>query len=168
MTTHENLANKLTKLASKVTEGCIVELGSYHGKGALALAREAQVQVYSIDDYERKRGWINELYIPEDEETFWQTVGDLEVIQLKMSHDHAVEIWEEPIGLLYWDPGMTDTFAHDWDLWRQHILPGGIFIAKDTPSDHLGTFSVLDMAVKSRDWQQIDFLMGVTFLRRER
>ncbi|KKK57207.1 hypothetical protein LCGC14_3056840, partial [marine sediment metagenome] len=89
MTTHENLANKLTKLASKVTEGCIVELGSYHGKGARALAREAQVQVYSIDDYTRKRGWINELYIPEDEETFWQTVGDLEVLQLKMSFDEA-------------------------------------------------------------------------------
>ncbi|KKK78306.1 hypothetical protein LCGC14_2844920, partial [marine sediment metagenome] len=57
MTTHENLANKLTKLASEVTEGCIVELGSYHGKGARALACEAQVQVYSIDDYTRKRGW---------------------------------------------------------------------------------------------------------------
>lgn len=168
MTTSEVLADKLTKLASKVTEGCIVELGSYHGKGARALAREAQVQVYSIDDYTEKRGWINEPYGPEDEDIFWETVGQLEVLQLKMTIDEAIEIWEEPIGLLYWDTGMTDRFAHDWELWRQHILPGGIFIAKDTPSDHLGTFSILDMAVKSRDWLQLDFLMGVTFLRRIR
>ena len=168
MTTPEILAAKLTKLASKVTEGCIVELGSYHGKGARALACEAQVQIYSIDDYEEKRGWINERYGPEDEEIFWETVGELEVLQLRMTFDEAIEIWEKPIGLLYWDSGMTNTFAHDFNLWSQHIVVGGIFIAKDTPSDHLGTFGILDMAIKSRDWLQLDFWMGVTFLRRIR
>lgn len=166
MTTSEVLAAKLTKLASKVTEGCIVELGSYHGKGARALAREAQVQVYSIDDYEEKRGWINERYGSEDEEIFWLTVGDLRVIQLKMSFDHAAEIWEEPIGLLYWDPGMTNRFVNDFNLWAPHVIVGGIFIIKDTVQGHLGTHNMIQVAIASRDWLQLDFWMGVTFLRR--
>ncbi len=166
MTTPQNLAKQLTDLASQVTEGCIVELGSYHGKGTVALAREAKVPVYTIDDFRLKHGWIGEKYEPSDEERFWQTVADVEVIQLKMSFNDAVYVWEEPIGLLYWDPGMVNRFDNDFMRWGFHVLKGGVFIAKDTAQGHLGTYHIIDMAVRSKVWHQFDYWMGVSFLRR--
>ena len=168
MTTPQNLAKQLTDLASQVEEGCIVELGSYHGKGTVALAREAKVPVFTIDDYSEKRGWIGERYGPEDEEVFWLTVGDLEIIQLKMTHENAALAWEEPIGLLYWDPGVVGRFANDFVVWSPHIVIGGLFIIKDTPSNHLGTFEVIESAIESGDWLRFDYWMSVSFLRRMR
>ncbi len=168
MTTREALAKQLTELASSIEKGCIVELGSYHGKGTVALAREAKVPVYSIDDFRLKHGWIGEKYEPSDEEIYWQTVADVDVIQLKMSFEEAVAIWEEPIGLLYWDPGMTKRFELDFTDWSPHVVKGGVFIAKDTAQGHLGTRHIIDMAVKSGVWHQFDYWMGVSFLRRMR
>ncbi len=166
MTTPLNLAKQLTELASQVDEGVIVELGSYHGKGTVALAKEAKVLVYSIDDFRLKRGWIGEKYEPSDEEIFWEAVEGLEVVQLKMSFDDAIAVWEEPIGLLYWDPGMTNRFENDWNKWSPHVVKGSVFIAKDTAQGHLGTYGLISAEVRSKRWHQFDYWMGVSFLRR--
>ena len=61
----------LYDLAKSVTNGAIVELGTFHATGAIALwhgsAAGALATVYTIDDYTFKRGWALEAYVPEDQ-----------------------------------------------------------------------------------------------------
>ena len=85
-----------------------------------------------------------------------------------MSFEDAVAVWEEPIGLLYWDPGMTRRFAKDFTDWSPHVVKKGVFIAKDTAQGHLGTYHIIDAEVRSKRWHQFDYWMGVSFLRRMR
>ena len=170
MTTPESLANKLTNLASQITEGCIVELGSYHARGSIALAKEAQVEVYSIDDFEEKHGWIGERYGPEDEEIYWQNLKEagLEnvVKQIKMPFEDAAEQWQVDVGLVYWDPGMVNRFQQDFLDWAYFVTPNGLFIAKDTAQGHLGTFPVIETAIGCGHWEKFDYWSGVSFLSR--
>jgi len=170
MTTAADLAGYITELASKVEEGVVVELGSFHGKGTIALAKEAKVFVFSVDDFTEKQGWIGEHYGPEDEEIYWQNVEAAglvdRVVQVKLPVEEAVKNWNLGIGLLYWDLGMVRRFKEDFMDWSPHILLGGLFIAKDTPSNHLGTFPVIKFAVFSGKWVRENYWNGVTFLRR--
>ncbi len=170
MTTPEHLANILTNLAKYITDGVIVELGSYHGKGSIALAKEAQVEVFSIDDFQKKRGWIGERYGPEDEEIYWANLREAgvadKVTQIKLPFRDVAEQWQLDIGLLYWDPGMMDRFHLDFLDWAYYIIPNGIFIAKDTAQGHLGTFPVIEVATVSGKWENFDYWNGVSFLRR--
>ncbi len=176
MTTPEYLAGTLTALAEQVPDGsCIVELGTYHGKGTIALAHGValsgrDVEVITIDDYKEKKGWIGEIYVPEDALTFYENIKTMGVhftiTHSRMNFDEAVKMWNRPIGLLYWDPGCIDRFENDWNKWSPFIIPGGVFIAKDTAQGHLGTFPVLDQAV-SQGWEKFNYWNGVSFLRRK-
>ena len=172
MTTPELLADKITKLASEVEEGIIVELGTFHGRGTIALAKEARVKLYTIDDFEEKHGWIGERYGPEDEEIFWNNVVEAglqdKIMHIKMPFEEAAEQWQWDIGLLYWDPGVVGRFRKDWMDWSGFILVGGIFIAKDTTSGHLGTFGVIQEVIRNRTWERFDYWQGVSFLRKIR
>lgn len=172
MTTPESLAEMLIELASQVPEGaCIVELGTYHGKGTIALAQGAPegIEVITVDDYIEKRGWIGEIYVPEDAQVFYENVrqAGVHITHSRMNFDDAVSFWNKSIGLLYWDPGCVDRFENDFWKWSPFVIPGGVFIAKDTPQGHLGTFPVIEQALE-RDWEKFNYWNGVSFLRRIR
>lgn len=174
MTTPESLAGTLTALAEAVPDGaCIVELGTYHGKGTIALAQGVvlsgrDVEVITVDDYQEKKGWIGEIYVPEDAAIFYENVKNagLHVTHSRMAFDDAVQLWTRPIGLLYWDPGCVERFENDWNKWSPFIIPGGVFIAKDTAQGHLGTVPVLDQVI-GQGWERFNYWNGVSFLRRE-
>ena len=170
MTTPESLAGTLTALAEAVPEGsCIVELGTYHGKGTIALAKGASkgVEVITVDDYKEKKGWIGEPYGPSDALVFFENIfkEGIHVTLKRMSIEDAVKLWTRPIGLLYWDIGVSGSFDTDFSDWSPFIIPGGVFIAKDTPSNHLGTFPVIDQAI-SEGWERFNYWNGVSFLGR--
>lgn len=172
MTTPQVLADRLIELASQVEDGFIVELGSFHGKGTIALAKEAKVKVFSIDDWQLKHGWIGEKYGPEDEEIYWNNVENAElkaeVSQIRLSFEDAADQWEWDIGLLYWDPGVPGRFEQDFKDWSYFVIPNGLFIAKDTAQGHLGTFPVIEEVLLKGDWERFDYWNGVSFLRRLR
>lgn len=170
MTTPQVLADKLIDLASRLMNNYIVELGSYHGKGSIALAKKANVQVYSIDDFQEKHGWIGERYGPEDEEIYWQNLKEAgvqdKVIQIKLPIEEAVKMWNQNIGLLYWDLGIPDRFHSDFHDWSYFVVPNGVFIIKDTPDDDMTTFDTINNAIESGGWEKFDYWNGVSFLRR--
>jgi hypothetical protein len=173
MTTPEHLAGMLTAFAERVPEdSCIVELGTYHGKGTVALAQGVvlsgnDVEVITVDDYKEKKGWIGERYCPEDAQVFYANIKSvgIHITHSRMNFDDAVKMWTRPIGLLYWDPGCVERFENDWLNWSPFIIPDGVFIVKDTPSGHLGTVPVLDQVI-GQGWERFEYWNGVSFLRR--
>src|SRR5512139_512484 len=66
----EDFMRALYQLATQVTEGVIVELGAYVGRSAIALAWDATVPVYSIDDYTDHLDWSNKHYGSENEAAY--------------------------------------------------------------------------------------------------
>lgn len=175
MTTSETLAKKIEAYAREAPPpGIIVELGTYHGTGTIALTKGTikgfNLTVVTIDDYVSKRGWIDEPYGPDDKEVFHRNMKDaglmLRTQQWKQDFDSAAKEWEDDISLLYWDPGMKNRCAHDFANWSKYIVVNGVYIIKDTAHNDLGSRAVIDEAVGSGHWKVEESVGGVTFLRR--
>src|SRR5512139_2126653 len=66
----EEFMRTLYHLSISVTNGVIVELGAYVGRSAIALAWDATVPVFSIDDYTDHLDWSNKHYGSENEAAY--------------------------------------------------------------------------------------------------
>lgn len=165
-------SDKLFDLASEVQEGCIVELGTEHGTGTILLARGARAgygaQVYTVDDYTAKKGWVGELYGPGDLKIFKYKIkmARVSIILIKKSFHEAAHHWHQPIGMWYWDPGMKNRFWQDWLDWNKHIVRGGIAVVKDAAHGDLGATAVMNTINDSGIFERESFRDGVTVLRR--
>ena len=106
----------LYKLAKAAKGGVIVELGTYHGAGAVALAFGARaghrMPVYTVDDYIERAGWVGEKYYPQDRERFFDCVAHagVEVELIQKNATEAGEGWSDPVSLLSWDLGVKERF----------------------------------------------------------
>ena len=166
------LRDKLFDLASEVQEGCIVELGTFQGTGAILLARGARAgcgaQVYTIDDFRYRRGWIGEPYGPKNMEIFKDKarLARVHIILIKKSHHSAARKWNEPIGFLRWDSGDKESFGRDWEDWSQYIIPGGIAMVGDTSEGDLGATKLIPEICATGEFVEEESLGGVTILRR--
>lgn len=124
----------LYQLAAQVTEGALVELGTYQGNGAIALASGAPGRtVYTIDDYDHHVDWMGNEPGQTDLDLFMAHVleSDLNIVWVDQSAAQAGAKWDIPIGLLFWDTG-TNALADDFAQWSSHLLPGGMFVMHDT------------------------------------
>ena len=172
MTHQQWVRDKLFDLASEVQEGCIVELGAFHGNGTILLARGARAGygalVYTVDDYTAKRGWINEPYVPEDMEIFKDRIrmARVNILLINKSFHEAAHHWAEGIGMWYWDSGMKNRFWHDWLDWNKHIVRGGVAVIKDTGNGDLGARERMREICLARVFEEEECVSGVTVLRR--
>lgn len=127
-------AELLHRLAVNVTDGCIVEIGSYKGRSTLVLATAAKVPVYSIDPH-----------IPSDNEQF----GDADRIEwmqnilnagvadkvrpINLKSSAVAKIWDEPISLLFIDGShIYQDVLDDLMQWLPHVKIGGYIAAHDS------------------------------------
>jgi hypothetical protein len=166
------LRDKLFDLASEVQEGCIVELGAFHGAGTIRLARGARAgygaQVYTIDDYTAIGNWFGKLYKKGGKEIFRKNIreANVEVQLISKTFDAAVLSWHEPIGLLYWDPGARNRFWSDWLNWYKHIVVGGVAVLKDAGHGDLGATKSVGTICSAGLFVEEEHVGGVTILRR--
>lgn len=139
----------LIKLASEVQGGTIVELGTYLGLGAIALAVGADeaTHIYTVDDYTDKKGWASERYAEEDRLLFQDNVmlaGMEDKITLVCNECLAAcEEWNLPIDLIFWDLGINGRLVEDFACWGEHLKQGGIFAIHDTINQILGSRKVI-------------------------
>jgi len=168
----QQLRDKLFDLASEVKEGCIVELGTFHGAGTILLARGTRagygVPVYTVDDYVNKSGWIGEPYCVEDKEIFRTNIREAgaAVTLINKGFHEAANNWLEPIGLLYWDPGAKNRFWQDWLDWSVYIVQGGYFVIKDTGCGDLGTWPCIEDILETGEFVRDSTRDGITVLRK--
>ncbi len=147
----------LYTLARDVEFGPIVELGTYHGCGTLALAlgnRDgARVPLYTIDPFVDYDGWIGgEHYGPADYDVFARNVETLgmqdEIGLIPKKSEDALRKWHTPYELLFWDI-CGDRLYHDYEGWYPHCAKGGQIVIKDLSSWQFGTARVFDHAIQN-------------------
>ncbi len=171
-------ARSLYKLAREAKGGVIVELGTYHGCGAISLAwgtaAGGKLPVITIDDYTPKRGWIGEPYGPQDRVKFWNNVHlagmGKKIELLEMDVDAALEYWIEdiqpaPVALLFWDIGGKRLFE-DFLKWSSLIVQGGVFAIHDTADCKFGLDQVRLKAQAAGEWKYEGMLPGYVYVLR--
>lgn len=141
----------LFRLAYNCQQGSIVELGTYHGIGTAALCIGAELsatglQVYTVDDFIDRKGWIGENYVPDDYDIFRNHMKNLELspILIKLSARDAGTSWKMPIGVLFWDCGVVGQMTDDIMLWEKHVLQGGHIYLHDTVDRVLGSTETIE------------------------
>ena len=154
----------LFRLARRAT-GHIVELGTFHGNGYIALSLGAdpdQQMVYTIDDYSPKAGWAGESYGPDDKQVFEENcyVAGIAPLLINKSSDDAVVGWEMPIDLLFWDLGCENMLDRSMGIWESHIQSGGILAIHDTYSNLFGAKKYMEGMVANGKYCQYEVMPG--------
>lgn len=171
-------ARSLYKLAKLAKGGCVVELGTYHGCGAIACAWGTQaagrhVQVYTVDDYVRKPEWIgNDWYVPEDKGVFLANVERAKVKEnvhlIQLDADAAQAWWPSTghaISLFFWDLGGQRLFD-DFVKWHTFVEKGGLFAVHDTGDCKFGFNTVKVIAEAAGAWKFEGQMQGYVYLLR--
>jgi predicted O-methyltransferase YrrM len=164
----EEKCRTLYYLAKEADNGAIVELGTYHGNGAIALCLGARdghnVTVYTIDDYETRHGWAGEPYVPEDLAILQSNLKIAKVNPILIMREivDAADIWPKTrkIDLLFWDAGSIGCCGAHIAEWQQHVQVGGLIAIHDTYDDQLGARAIIDSHVATGKYIEIDRFPG--------
>jgi predicted O-methyltransferase YrrM len=138
-----------------------VEIGTYLGLTAAALAAACPHDVYSIDPFEtvhlttpyQPRGFLYEAG------NYERTVANLERIGLRervhllrRTSLDAAALWRKPIGLLLIDGDHTQASA-DVAAWSKYVVSGGYLLLHDKYEPDV--IAAGEALIASGDWQHI-------------
>lgn len=165
----------LYNLAKKVAAGtCIVEVGSYRGRSAVALGRGSldgsKVPVYAIEPHEQSIGVLRESqYGPPDRGAFYKAMLDTScyhVIRLvNLRSELVVAKWAEKVSLLWIDAHHTiEAVRSDFDCWAPHLTQNAIVAFDD--SSRPGPAAVIQQLLID-GFRQTSKVGKVTVLGRE-
>jgi len=165
-------ATPLYHYAKEARGGMIVELGAYVGKCAIILAfgtrAGAELKVYTIDAYKKRRGPHGESYGPRDKKVFLKNIAtagvDVELIQMDIDEAFALHeyFWKQGLALVYWDIG-GDRIGHDFSNWSRFVVPGGFFLSKNTYNPFDSVPVILE-ALEEGSWSRLPDIMAVSIL----
>jgi hypothetical protein len=140
-------ATLLYELAREVHEGCIVEVGAYRGRTAVALGRGSldghRVPVFSIEPHQPFTGVLGGRFGPADAGAFHRAMVDsgcYHVVRLvSLPSETVTPSWRQPVGLLWIDGDHRyEAVRRDFESWRPHLLPGATVVIDDADDPALG------------------------------
>ncbi|TWJ33051.1 class I SAM-dependent methyltransferase [Geobacter argillaceus] len=158
----------LYTLARNINKGCIVEIGSYHGRTSVALALAVQatglsIPVYCIEPHDYSKGIFGHEFGSKDRVQFFRNMLKANVVEtirlVNLSSLEASKAWDtsKPISLLWIDGDHTYEGAKiDFDCWESFVPVGGIIAIHDTLPPFTGPKQIVDEALASGRYQQID------------
>jgi predicted O-methyltransferase YrrM len=163
----------LRNLAAGVTEGCIVEIGSFRGLSALALAQGASedVPVYAIDPHEVFVGVGGWRFGPEDREAFYRNMlshdGAQKVRLVNLSSEVVAPGWRQPIALLFIDGDHSYEGARqDLDGFAPHLTDTAVVAFDDVIPPYTGPRQVVDEEVAAGRFRPVEEVGKVAVLAR--
>lgn len=146
-------AELLYRLASRVSEGVIVEVGSYRGRSTVALARGARagsaVAVYAVDPHEAFQDHPGSpQFGPPDRAAFFRAMLRSrcyhQVRLVNLSSEEVTPGWRRPVGLLWIDGDHSaEAVRRDLECWWPHLLPGAAVAFDDAVGPGSGPAAVI-------------------------
>lgn len=166
----------LAHFARECTTGCIVEIGSYKGKSAIALAHglegaENISLVYCIEPHACFTGVYGWQFGPEDRGDFYRIMlatGYYKSIGLvSLSSADAANGWKKAIGLLFIDADHRYEAVHnDVILWEPNLMVGGVLALDDATDEAVGPIHVARDLIRQGRFEEIETVGKVVFLRK--
>lgn len=160
----------LFKLAKDAmfSSGTILELGTYHGNGAICLAwgaKEGKGQfVHTCDPYVDSHGWIGEEYLAADRAIALKNFERAKVMVVlhQERSEELVKNWDRPLSLWFWDIGdmPKGRLVGDFDAWSEHVFLGGKIAIKEPGEHGFGGKEVIHKAIASKKWSYLTHYPG--------
>jgi len=163
----------LMQLASQVREGVIVEIGSYRGRSAIALAmgaaRGSTAPVYAIEPHENFTGVLGARFGPDDKKAFRRNIeraGLSRAIHLtSATSEAAAKSWNLEIGLLWIDGDHRyEAVKKDFDLWSPFLSSDGRIAFDDSTVEGLGPHTLIDEILSTGNFSCLRTVGKVTVL----
>ena len=165
----------LFELASQVSSGCIVEIGSYRGRSTVALAlgslQNEKVPVYAIEPHETFKGILGGDFCPNDRAYFFKNIlrtGVGQIVHLiNLNSEVASKGWNKDITLLFIDGDHHwEAVKRDFHCWEPFVNKDGLILFHDSLDLNLGPSKVIADAVSSGRWELIRQVDSTTVLKK--
>lgn len=169
-------ATILYELAKACQDGCIVEVGSYRGRSAVALGRGSldghKVPVYAIEPHEEFTGEMGGKFGPPDRGAFYTAM-------LATSCYHAVRLvnlssevvapgWNKKISLLFIDGDHSyEGVKRDFNCWSPHLAPNALVAFDDSTNPAMGPGQLIGELTQSGKFEQVRQVRNVTVIRQK-
>ena len=163
-------------LAQEAEGGCVVEIGSYHGKSTVALALGSlagnKTRVYAIDPYFPFEGPLRRKFGPSDRVALLQNLLIANVCeQVWMIHttsEQASRGWKEPVALLWVDGDHSyEGVKNDFACWDPHLISGGILALHDSLDRRLGPQRLIQEILASGGFERVGIVETTTLLQKK-
>lgn len=166
----------LYELAKTAGDGCLVEIGTYHGKGTVALALGSRAgrraPVYTMDPFVPYSGPLQRRrFGPRDKTTLLRNLllaGVTEEVWLIHTRaDQAVAGWNRPIALLFVDGDHSyEGVRSDFTLWSPFVVPGGVIAFDDSFDPRFGVRQLIGEVLEAGGHERLDVVGKVTAIRK--
>lgn len=169
-------ATLLYELAKACQDGCIVEVGSYRGRSAVALGRGSldghKAPVYAIEPHEEFTGVLGGKFGPPDRAAFYTAMlatSCYHIVRLvNLSSELVAPGWNKKISLLFIDGDHSYIgVKRDFDCWSPHLTPGALIAFDDSTNPAIGPGQLIDELVKSNQFEQVKQVRNVTVITRK-
>jgi len=169
-------AGELIRLAAQVSvDSCVLEVGSYRGRSATALALGAKsggnAPVYAIEPHEQYVGVLGGTFGPADRQAFFRNVikaGVAEQIRLvNLSSEVVSKGWSRPIGMLWLDGDHSfEGVQRDFEAWAPFLVSDAVVAFHDAHDPALGPRQMIDRLLADGDFEQFSAVGELVALRR--
>ena len=166
---------RLRELAAGVTEGVIVEVGSWRGRSTYALSTGAKeggnAPVFAIDPHEEFDGVFGGEFGPPDRRAFYRNMlrtGCWDNVRLvNLSSEVVTPGWTRPVGMLWIDGDHTyEGVKRDVDCWVPFLLPGAPLVLDDTTKRRGGPRRLI-RELTAQAWSVVERIGKVTVLKAD-
>lgn len=165
----------LYRLASEQKEGCIVEIGTFHGRSTIALVLGAQsgmaVPVYAIDPFVTFRGPLGWEFGPADRVGLLKNlllagVGEYPSV-VNLTSEQAARGWRMPISLLWIDGDHSyEGVKTDWDSWAPFLVTKGRVAFHDSHDLRMGVARLIGQVLERGGYSKTDVVDKITVLQK--
>jgi hypothetical protein len=137
----------LYELSSSVSEGCIIEIGSYRGRSTAALAlgslAGSEVPVFAIDPHDFFLGKNGGRFGPIDRGLFMRNMLELGLFHIvrliNLGSDSLNDRWPVPVSLLWMDGDHRyEAISHNFTHWKPSLGDGAIVVLNNAHDQNEG------------------------------
>lgn len=163
-------AELLRRCAMGVRSGCVVEVGSYRGRSAIALASglTPAVPLYAVEPHATFVGVSGFIFGREDAAAFYRNMlrsGAYRRVRLvALSSEVVTPGWDVPVELLWLDGDHSyEGVRRDFMAWRPHLTRSATVLFDDC---HLSDIVRFTDELTEFGWERTEEVGKITAMRR--